>query len=474
MEIGVIGKKLSIGLLLLSLNLSVSASVESELKAERFQRTNSILIDNFSGLSWQDNKHARTNKLSYGRAKAYCSNLVLGNRKDWRLPTAAELLYAYKIKHRFNNLETRRTSWIYPGYRSSTKESKSSSHLIVAFYSGGGHIEKDGDSFARYVRCVSGKKINNYSNFNAVINTNKRQLKKQKSNKLIKVLRDKNTIKDYENFVIKYPNVDNMDKIKNYLNNLYSDEFKLAIAEDTIKSYHQFTQAYGKSPQAKEAIGNIFNLIKEKNNISGYEWFVSNYPNAKQVRESIQIMHRLAYKKSKSINTISSYNTFIISYPYASQIKEAVEKSSALESKKYDAIKHDDERKARLLAVKIKKMAITSNKALDKSGYIIIIERMSQLLTSKYESTDASLRYYESKEFTDFTLKFENTMSDIEKILNKINNNTIDLTRYASKMIEVVNDGFKSAKVDRDMATYKLEEHKKWEKFMHFRDSGYN
>ena len=144
--------------------------------------------------------------------------------------------------------------------------------------------------------------------------------------------------------------------------------------------------------------------------------------------------------------------------------------------KEYRNIKIDAEKKARGLASEIKMMTIRMKKSNAKIGYEIVIDRMARLLTEdkEYRFTDAKLRYFESKEFTDFTLKFDKTMNDIKRVLNKIANNTADISSYSKKMLDISAQGFADSKVDREMSRYKDEQHHKWDKRMHLMEKGFN
>jgi|GEM_PF-3143664 len=246
-----------------------------------------------------------------------------------------------------------------------------------------------------------------------------------------------------------------------------TSDLKKLNNNSSLDSYIKFVEKYPDSKERGNAEQRIFELIKKRNNISGLEWFVSTYPTSKVITDAIAEIHKLAYVETKTINTLSAYNTYLIAYPYSEFTEQALSTSLNLEEDKYDAIDKDDERKARLLAVKIKKMTIKANKASKKAGYEQVINRMSELLTSKYEETDASLRYYESKEFTDFASRFDRTMSDIKRVLSNIENNTDGL-------MDAVKEGFANADADRDMAAFKLKQHEEWEKYMHLMDKGYN
>jgi len=251
---------------------------------------------------------------------------------------------------------------------------------------------------------------------------------------------------------------------------------ELVNKENTIKKYQWFISQFSKSETLKKrAVKSIYLLVKKEDNIAGYQWFIKNYPASYSAKEAIKKMHKLAYEEASKINTISSINTFLIAFPYAKEVEKAVQLSYQLESDKYKQIKKDDERKARLLAVKIKKMVIAMKKQTGNSqvGYEVIIDRMSRLLTEQYEETDASLRYYESKEVTDFASNFEGTMRNIKSVLSQIESNTSNLGKYAQRIVEVTERGFANRKSDRAMSEFNSKQHRKWEKYMHFKDYGY-
>jgi len=472
-------------LLLIVLNINIHASLENEIEENRFLTKNDTVIDNFTEIVWEKNylgnrsgidRHARD---SWTSANQYCQALNLGEYSDWRLPTSSELQYAYNIRGElFSEVPN-----IYRQYRSErfwAKEACDSGHKSLYFGSAKNSKNITPSCYRNYqnshikFRCVRSK--NNFSSLTKIkqhIKNRKKDLIYQASEQKFNLVKKQNTPNDYKNFIKKYPKSPHIGKAKNKLKNLYLSNKESAVKQNSISAYHDFLKNNSTSPQREEILDKMFNLIKTNNNISGYEWFVENYPNDKQTPEAIETIHKLAYEKSKEINTISSYNTFIIAYPYAQQVKEAVNTSLSIETKKYDELDKDEERKARILAVKIKKMSIIAKKSTNNIGHQIIINRMSNLLTTKYEETDAALRYYESKEFTNFATQFEKTMKDIKNILNKINNHTENLSKYAKEIIKISKDGFDNMHTDTTMAKYKLEEHQKWEKFMHFQDKGY-
>lgn len=136
--------------------------------------------------------------------------------------------------------------------------------------------------------------------------------------------------------------------------------------------------------------------------------------------------------------------------------------------------------KARKLLIKAKQIERTGQdySGNTRSGYVLVTNRMYDLLQEKFDDSDATLRHLESQEFKDFVKVFKATMSEIKSVLSSIKNNTKDLSKYAKQMVEISKQGFNDAKANRDMTAYKLEQHEKWQKFMHFRDNfrdkGYN
>ncbi len=61
--------------------------------ATNFTRGSDIVIDNITGLQWQDDEKIKTEAIdkTWNDAKTYCDNLTLGGYDDWRLPNIDEL-----------------------------------------------------------------------------------------------------------------------------------------------------------------------------------------------------------------------------------------------------------------------------------------------------------------------------------------------------------------------------------------------
>lgn len=85
----------------------------NELAQNRFVRQNDVLTDRLMQMQWQDNfivqnghydKKSKPGIKTWEEAKAYCENLTLDGKSDWRLPNITELQYADSIKKYFNHI----------------------------------------------------------------------------------------------------------------------------------------------------------------------------------------------------------------------------------------------------------------------------------------------------------------------------------------------------------------------------------
>jgi len=301
-----------------------------------------------------------------------------------------------------------------------------------------------------------------------------------------------NTISSFQKFITNYSQ---SSLVENAQKDIYDIAYKEAQKYNTVKHYKDFIKTYPNAHQIPKSWESIYYLeyqqIKEIDNIAAYEWFIKTYPKAPQVKEAIANMHKLAFEKTEDIDTISAYNTFIISYPMAKEVSQANKLAKELERYKYTdtlpswfrsimpdfladifngifGIFSNDEKKSRALLIKAKQIERQGNEYYgDKqAGYVMITNRMYDLLQEEYNDTDATLRFLESEEFKDFVRTFKSVMRSMNDRLD-------DISRYSSKILEVSKQGFSEANADRDMSEYYAKEHREWEKNMHLRDKGY-
>jgi len=54
-----------------------------------------------------------------------------------------------------------------------------------------------------------------------------------------------------------------------------------------------------------------------------------------------------------------------------------------------------------------------------------------------------------------------------------MNSRLDNIARYTSEFLEVSKQGFEEAEADKDKAEFYTQQHREWEKRMHFRDKGH-
>ncbi len=133
--------------------------IEARKKIEKklYIRDNSkqIVLDSKKDLMWQDNTDAKNKKMTFSKAKEYCSSLELANYNDWRLPQITELVSVttpydkdVKIVPAFQNTKA-------SIYWSSKVIQKRDPFVYLLNYSNARPYEEQLSTFANYnVRCV--------------------------------------------------------------------------------------------------------------------------------------------------------------------------------------------------------------------------------------------------------------------------------------------------------------------------------
>jgi len=472
-------------------------------------------------------------RLSFVRAKVYCETLTLGNLNDFRVPADSELQYLSRIEKHMN-YRSRFAYWssTFLGSDRIARRRLSSGNLSKATLDSSAPVrcvsgkkdslealikkerlsrkEKATQKSNKYYKIALSKNtVNSYTRF--IKKYHDSHLVKEAKNNIVKLrqslyakAKQENTVEAYADFLESNPenkqreeaissmydlikknnSINSYSKfVKDYPNSKHRSEafssmYDLIKKNNSINSYSKFVKDYPNSKHRSEAIEKTFSLVKSEDNISGFEWFISKYPSDKHVKEAVQSIHRMSLNKAKQINTVSSYNTFIITYPSAKEVNEAQVQAFQLEVEKYTDFgmfgnffekEAKTEKSARKLLIKAKQI---ERKAKDYSGdaslgYILVTNRMYDLLQEKFDDSDATLRHLESQEFKDFVEEFKSAIKTVNYRLDNI-------AKHAQETINVAKQGFSDAKADRAMAAYKLEQHEKWEKFMHFRDKGYN
>lgn len=502
-------------IVLITLNFSVKlayASIDKEVNEQRFENQKEYIYDRFSEIWWQDTGDNTKLELEFVDAKIYCKELSVATKKDWRLPSIEEVNSAKGLAKHFKHVKRYYKNNSSHDYWSSTFDPKKSKrdndkpyYYTYEHYLNskmGMNIESRWTS-NYYVRCV--RSDNNYSL--STLEQNIQKLTFKRSLQKFKVAQEMDKVDSYISYIEKYPNAYHRYDAINKLERLYSSNFSRAKAVNSIESYTQFIdenpesklkknaqneiviikfeQAKKKnninkfqefieeninSKEAEIAIAKIFTLVKSKNSISGYNWFINNYPFSKKSRQALINMHLLAFQLAKDINTINAYNDFVIAYPTAKQVKEANETAYKLEKSEYVGMLSffNEEKDARRLLVqsKILEQSAEDLSNDEKVGYMMVVNRMNDLLKQEFNSTDAALRHLESNEFKNFVRFFKRSMKDLKRQITLIADNTSDLSSIMKNQSTMMNSHFENAAQDRDMASELTKQHRHWERFI--------
>ena len=250
-------------------------------------------------------------------------------------------------------------------------------------------------------------------------------------------------------------------------------KFAYASVRDNkkIEKYLAFIEEFPSQKSfVDKAIEDIYKLISKEKNILGYNWFIKNYPSSKQAKQALTNMHKLAFELAEDIDTINAYNDFVIAYPTAKQVREANDKAYELEKGEYVSMLSyfSEEKDARRLLVQSKMLEQSAEdlSSDEKVGYMMVVNRMNDLLKQEFNSTDAALRHLESNEFKSFVRTFKRSMKDLKRQVNRIADNTEDLSSIMQNQSSIMNNHFENASQDREMASELTKQHRHWERFI--------
>jgi tetratricopeptide (TPR) repeat protein len=125
-----------------------------------------------------------------------------------------------------------------------------------------------------------------------------------------------NTLEAYNEFIKQYPDAAQIPKVTRQRNAL---AFAAAKKENSIAAYTKFVKEYPDADQYYEALKNrdqlSFEDAKKKNSIEAIENFIKTCPKALQIMNARTILRKLLYEKAKQVNTLEAYNDFISKYP---------------------------------------------------------------------------------------------------------------------------------------------------------------
>ena len=125
-----------------------------------------------------------------------------------------------------------------------------------------------------------------------------------------------NNINNFQDFITNYPDAAQVPIAAKYIEQLSFEKVKNSSKiEDLNKFINDFPDSEYNYQATKFRDLLAFNIAKLENTIEAYNDFILNYPNAIQVTEAKQIKMKLVFEKAKSINTLEAYNEFVEMYP---------------------------------------------------------------------------------------------------------------------------------------------------------------
>lgn len=251
---------------------------------------NDIAKDSLTGLEWQDEPYPEAERqrvfntqTNFGKvgnwqyAKAYCENLTLGGKSDWRLPNIYELVTledytkSRGIVDGIKNLDSHKIAD--SDYWSSTPTSIPGNSWSLWFDRDS--ISLSNNEFHRYIRCVRGERLN----FNNLL-----------------ILKESNKLKIHPRILNEI--AENASKEQ-----ILEDElaYKDALSKNSIDAYKEYIQNYSLGLYVSKAQSKISELIEEsaynlassKNTIIAYKEYINKYPNGKYVESAKNNMYDL-------------------------------------------------------------------------------------------------------------------------------------------------------------------------------------
>ncbi|WP_322406985.1 hypothetical protein U0358_02970 [Idiomarina sp. PL1-037] len=430
-----------------------ASSYTDMVESKRFERNKSVVLDTFSGITiykrYKDFYYNNGwNHASYDTAQHYCESLDSHGHSDWRLPSIDEARYLSDIFDWTANL------WILPV----DNKLKAFDYEARTTVGGSGF----------YFTCIRGGKYGSYDEIKNKIKktlTSKVQSLSKKHQAAFKNAKRKDSIESYKTFLLEYADSPIVGEARELLLEL---EYEKAKESNSINGYSLFINNYPGSKQSPDAIKKIYQLTQDENNIAGYQWFLKTHPDAKQSREALQNLHKRAFELADDIGTIASYNDFVIAYPFAEQVEQANKEAYALEEDEYSSFFTSDAKLSRALLVRSKQI---ERKARDGSraqrpGYMLVVNRMNELLQEQFPAEEATLRYLESEEFKSFYRDFKRALNRIERKLADIRSNTSNLTSLINEQTRLMDNHFEKAVESREMSAELTKQHRFWERYL--------
>jgi len=140
-----------------------------------YNRSGDIVIDNVTGLQWQDNNDTDNTYRTWNDANGYCAALSLGGYGDWRLPTIEELETIVDYGQYYSSITANIFMHVssYDYWSSTIFAYNTLMAWEINFSCGNSYYYKKDDT-TLYVRCVRGgtSKTSNFTRIGKIVGDN--------------------------------------------------------------------------------------------------------------------------------------------------------------------------------------------------------------------------------------------------------------------------------------------------------------
>ncbi|MCL2709392.1 MAG: hypothetical protein FWE95_00795, partial [Planctomycetaceae bacterium] len=243
-------------------------------------------------------------------------------------------------------------------------------------------------------------------------------------------------------YYAKYPGAPNR-------NDALTDMYKLIQKENTIAAYAEYYAKYPEAPNRNDALTDMYKLVKQENNVAGYFWFLTDYSDAPQAIDALQRMHAIAFGAAKQVNTVEAYNDFVITYPTSNEVSHACYLANELETVRYNigTTRDEKEDQARLLLNRSHRIWLDwqdKESSPLRHGYLLIVQRMNELLETVFPAQKATSEMLESEKTRRFRKELRESLDRTLRALNQLQTAVAHLTAVMQQCFGIMTDLLRS------------------------------
>ncbi len=469
-------KKLFI--LVLILSSQIFATIESEIKAERFQHKNGVLIDTWLNQIWQDQPDninfydvvdaveiSRKPKYEYKivTTSRYCEKLNLFGKNNWRLPKRDELIYIYNnARDKFRYLS---------GDDYWTDELVGRPIPLIAVVDKYSNVSKSMMGYKKRVRCVSGKIMSREK----IIKTAEKEKKKrfkEKSESIYNKYQKINDIKKLIIFLNQYQDIKQsyyqniQDKVQRLIKNIYTNANKKNHLK-SIKALSEISNQYKNNDMKNFTLSLLNKILNQYKTIDGYflalDTLNEDTPNIKNIADElvkqiwIQVIepsHDLQ-ATIKFIREFKDANGAVISKAYDRAIllsnKELDKKYKKLVDSKtsFFFIKANQEEKEKIKEKIARQLFIEAVQSKDNGDEVTFSIKYHIATNNKlFKQTESAFNLYRDKEMKRF---FQEQFKSLKDATRQSSSKIIDKLDEVNKKLDSLDETMSSSPTEAEI-----------------------